>query len=71
MAEGGLSAMVSLGGLELISQPLLPICREADCVVLLTDHSSFDYEVIAKQSNLILDTRNAFRSWRTEKIVRL
>ena len=62
---------VKLGGLELDSQPVLPSCREADCVVLLTDHSSFDYEAIANQSNLIVDTRNAFRSWRMEKIVRL
>ncbi len=62
---------VKLPGLELDSQPVPSSCREADCVVLLTDHSSFDYEAIVNQSNLIVDTHNAFRSWRTEKIVRL
>ncbi len=62
---------VKLGGLELDSQPVPASCREADCVVLLTDHSSFDYEAIVNQSNLIVDTRNAFGSWRMEKIVRL
>jgi UDP-N-acetyl-D-glucosamine dehydrogenase len=62
---------VKLAGLELASQAVLPSCRTADCVVLLTDHSSFDYEAIASQSSLIVDTRNAFRAWRTEKIVRL
>ena len=62
---------VKLADLELQSQPLLPSCREADCVVLLTDHSSFDYAGIASQSSLIVDTRNAFRAWRMEKIVRL
>jgi UDP-N-acetyl-D-glucosamine dehydrogenase len=62
---------VKLGGLELEAQSVLDSCSEADCVVLLTDHSVFDYEAIVKQSNLIVDTRNAFASWRTEKIVRL
>lgn len=62
---------VRLVDFELESQPVLPSCRKADCVVLLTDHSSFDYEAIANQSNLTVDTRNAFRAWRTEKIVRL
>jgi len=62
---------VKLVGLELESQPVLPSCREADCVVLLTDHSSFDYEAIVNHSSLIVDTRNAFRAWRMEKIVRL
>jgi UDP-N-acetyl-D-glucosamine dehydrogenase len=62
---------VKLADFELESQPVLPSCREADCVVLLTNHSTFDYEAIVNQSSLIVDTRNAFRSWRMEKIVRL
>ncbi len=48
-----------------------PSCREADCVVLITNHSEFDYAAIASDSSLILDTRNAFRSYRMDKIVRL
>ncbi|MCU0413235.1 MAG: nucleotide sugar dehydrogenase, partial [Ignavibacteriaceae bacterium] len=31
-----------------------------DLVVLSTDHEVFDYEMIAKNSKLIIDTRNAF-----------
>ena len=62
---------MKLADLELESRSVLPSCREADCVVLLTDHSSFDYEAIVNQSSLIVDTRNAFRAWRMEKIVRL
>jgi UDP-N-acetyl-D-glucosamine dehydrogenase len=31
-----------------------------DCVVLLTDHKAYDYNAIASQARLILDTRNAF-----------
>ena len=30
-----------------------------DCVVISTDHSSYDYEFIVKNSRLVVDTRNA------------
>lgn len=32
---------------------------EADCVVIITDHSEYDYEVILDKAQLIVDTRNA------------
>jgi len=31
-----------------------------DLVILSTDHSNYDYKLIADNSSLILDTRNAF-----------
>jgi UDP-N-acetyl-D-glucosamine dehydrogenase len=34
--------------------------RKQDCVVLITDHSIFDYRMIADSSKLVFDTRNAF-----------
>jgi hypothetical protein len=51
------------------AQPELASCRKADCVVLTTDHSAFDYAAIAKESRLIVDTRNAFREFRGAKII--
>src|SRR5262249_61838858 len=33
--------------------------RAADCVVILTDHSAFDYSLIARHAAAIVDTRNA------------
>ena len=33
--------------------------QNADCVVIVTDHSAYDYEGILKNSSLIIDTRNA------------
>jgi UDP-N-acetyl-D-glucosamine dehydrogenase len=33
--------------------------RTYDCVVISTDHSSYDYQLIAEHSSLIIDTRNA------------
>jgi UDP-N-acetyl-D-glucosamine dehydrogenase len=60
-----------LGDTVLSSQPLLPGCREADCVVLLTDHAAFDLAGIFQHASLIVDTRNAFRNYSSEKIWRL
>ncbi|HWP84195.1 MAG TPA: nucleotide sugar dehydrogenase [Terriglobia bacterium] len=60
-----------LGGLTLTAQPVLPACAEADCVVLITDHSAFDYATIARESRLLLDTRNAFREYPAPHIIRL
>jgi len=44
---------------------------EYDCVVIATDHSSYDYERIVRESKLVADTRNATRHVRDhrEKIV--
>ncbi|MDF1498759.1 MAG: nucleotide sugar dehydrogenase [Patescibacteria group bacterium] len=36
--------------------------KEYDLVLILTDHSGFDYDEIAKKSNLVVDTRNAIKS---------
>jgi len=35
--------------------------NNADLVLLTTDHSDFDYEMIARESKIIFDTRNAFK----------
>src|SRR5918995_1454207 len=37
--------------------------QSMDCVAVLTDHSSFDYSMIAQHSSLIFDTRNAFKDF--------
>ena len=45
--------------------------QQADCVVIITDHSDFDYKGLLDSSKLIVDTRNALRGIESEKIVRL
>jgi len=35
------------------------LLKEVDCVLILTAHSLYDWELITKNSNLVLDTRNA------------
>ena len=43
----------------------------ADCVVIVTDHSGFDYKKLLEQASLIVDTRNAMKGVVSDKIVRL
>jgi UDP-N-acetyl-D-glucosamine dehydrogenase len=37
------------------------VLEDADLVILTTDHTTFNYEMIAKHSPVIFDTRNAFK----------
>jgi UDP-N-acetyl-D-glucosamine dehydrogenase len=47
-------------GVELASVPLdAGTLRAADCVVIVTDHSSIDYGLIAREAKLVVDTRHA------------
>ena len=48
-----------VGEQTLSSRPIDDVLQ-GDCVVLLTNHKTFDYEAIAQKARLILDTRNAF-----------
>ena len=32
-----------------------------DCIIIVTDHSAFDYQAIVKEATLVVDTRNATR----------
>ncbi len=49
------------------------VLAKADCVVIVTDHSRFDYGWIVKNSKLIVDTRNAAKGVKDgrERIVKL
>lgn len=46
--------------------------REQDCVLIVTDHSLYDWPWIVEHSSLVVDTRNATRNVKThrERIVR-
>jgi len=50
---------------ELNSQPLEPsFLASQDCVLIATDHSAYDYDLIVKHSKLVVDTRNATKNVR-------
>lgn len=57
---------------DLTSTPLTEKnLAEADCVLVATDHSVYDYNFILQHANLIVDTRNVFSgmSGANEKVV--
>ncbi|HSB18290.1 MAG TPA: nucleotide sugar dehydrogenase [Bryobacteraceae bacterium] len=58
-------------GVELCSKAADEGAAEADCVLIVTDHSAFDYAKLLEKARLIVDTRNAMRAFQSEKIVRL
>jgi UDP-N-acetyl-D-glucosamine dehydrogenase len=62
---------VRLDGHELLSEDVNAMVAEADCVVVVTDHASFDYAGVVESAKLIVDTRNAFKNHPSPKIVRL
>ena len=62
---------LKLDGIHLESIECLPAAQESDCVVIITDHSEFDYKALLDSSKLIVDTRNALKGLESDKIVRL
>ena len=63
--------VLKLDGMSLKSEPLASSATKADCVVIITDHTDFDYAGLLEKSKLIVDTRNAMKKFESEKIVRL
>lgn len=49
------------------------LIKSADCVVITTDHSQYDYEMVVKNAKRVIDTRNATKAVKKgrEKIVLL
>jgi UDP-N-acetyl-D-glucosamine dehydrogenase len=72
------------GAIVSYSDPHVPVLRldgeelssidefeSADCVVVVTDHTKFDYAKLAAGAKLIVDTRNALKQFTSPNIVRL
>jgi UDP-N-acetyl-D-glucosamine dehydrogenase len=61
-------------GLQLDSVPdVMAAVRSADCVVIVTNHSSYDYVKMLQEARLMVDTRNALGTLGRDhpKVVRL
>lgn len=43
--------------------------RQYDCIVIVTDHSDYDYQRIVQEAQLVVDTRHATRGIQSSKIV--
>jgi UDP-N-acetyl-D-glucosamine dehydrogenase len=44
------------------------ILKNYDLILILTDHSGFNYDELAKNSKLVVDTRNAIKSRKHKNI---
>jgi UDP-N-acetyl-D-glucosamine dehydrogenase len=62
---------IQINGANLEAEDVFPASANADCVVIITDHTKVDYASVVKRAKLILDTRNALKGFRSENIVRL
>jgi UDP-N-acetyl-D-glucosamine dehydrogenase len=45
-------------------EPTAEALAATDCVLILTNHSRFDYATIAERASLVVDTRNALKAYR-------
>ena len=61
---------LTVDGVVLNSEPETAIAA-ADCVVIVTDHTAFNWVTITEKAKLIVDTRNALRGLDSSNIRRL
>ncbi|MEK6715177.1 MAG: nucleotide sugar dehydrogenase [Candidatus Omnitrophota bacterium] len=63
---------LKFNSIDLRSKPInQATLADSDCVVLATDHSEFNYDLIRKYATVILDTRNIYKGVSDDKIFRL
>jgi UDP-N-acetyl-D-glucosamine dehydrogenase len=63
---------IAIGSENFVSADLTPqLLQSMDCVVILTDHSVFDYAMIAAGSSMVLDCRNSLREFAGSNILPL
>jgi UDP-N-acetyl-D-glucosamine dehydrogenase len=55
--------------LNMSSTPLDKLAQY-DAVIIVTDHSDYDYRTIVEQSQLVIDTRNATKGIESKRVVR-
>lgn len=62
---------LEINNCTLKSTPTTPeVLKSMDCVLILTDHSTFNYEMIAAHSFLLLDKRNALKDFSGPNVIR-
>ncbi len=62
---------LKMEGIDLEAQDTGQASEQADCVVVITDHASFDYENLLSRAKLVVDTRNALKGKTAPNLVRL
>jgi UDP-N-acetyl-D-glucosamine dehydrogenase len=62
---------VQIDGVQILASEMNAALQQADCAVIITDHSSVDYQAVVRDAQLVVDTRNALRGIASDKIIRL
>ena len=63
---------IEIDGTVINAVQLAPkLVESMDCVVLLNEHSAFDYAMIAAKNGLVIDSRNGFKDFPRSNIVSL
>jgi UDP-N-acetyl-D-glucosamine dehydrogenase len=62
---------IKIDGITYKAEDLIPAAKVADCCVIITDHADFNYTALVDSAKLIVDTRNALKTIKSDKIVRL
>jgi UDP-N-acetyl-D-glucosamine dehydrogenase len=62
---------IELDGSILISIDLDQGLRDADCAVIITNHSNLDYQKVVNASKVVIDTRNATKGIQSPKVIKL
>jgi len=69
------TAVISVVDLGYVGLPLAVAFKEclssADCVIIATDHSSYNYQYIVNNASLVFDTRGVTRTIHRRNILRL
>jgi UDP-N-acetyl-D-glucosamine dehydrogenase len=62
---------IRIEGQTMLASDAATAVPEADCIVIITDHRNVDYAPLVSAANLVVDTRNALRGMKSDKIIRL
>lgn len=62
---------IQVEGVQMLATETAKAAESADCMVIVTDHTCFDYDGVVRSAQLIVDTRNALKNFASSKIVRL
>jgi UDP-N-acetyl-D-glucosamine dehydrogenase len=63
--------LVRIDGNAIYASEMKAALGQADCAVIITDHSSVDYQAVLRDASLVVDTRNTLRGIVSDKIIRL
>ncbi|MFA5032714.1 MAG: nucleotide sugar dehydrogenase [bacterium] len=63
---------ITVNNIKYASVPLtIQLIKKVDCILIVTDHSNYDYKCLVNNAKLIVDTRNATKGLKGDNIIKL